>query len=102
MFGDGSGGMGFVVVSELCRVSMGIVTGMGVSLGLTVPTIMGRGTLAQQERWLPRLANAYWTGAAAASTEYRTTCRSWRESYHVLGWWRRERWSRPGPRVNWS
>ena len=45
MFGDGSGGMGFVVVSELCRVSMGIVTGMGVSLGLTVPTIMGRGTL---------------------------------------------------------
>ncbi len=40
MFGDGAGGgMGFVVVSELCRVSMGVVTGMGVSLGLTVPTI---------------------------------------------------------------
>ena len=37
MFGAGSGSMGFVVVSELCRVSMGIVTGMGVSLGLTVP-----------------------------------------------------------------
>ena len=36
-----------------CR--MGVVTGMGVSLGLTVPTIMGRGTLAQQERWLPDL-----------------------------------------------
>ena len=54
--GDGaSAGMGFVVVSELCRVSMGVVTGMGVSLGLTVPTIMGRGTLAQQERWLPDL-----------------------------------------------
>ena len=42
MFGDGAGGMGFVVVSELCRVSMGIVTGMGVSLGLTVPTIRPR------------------------------------------------------------
>src|SRR6478672_760209 len=55
MFGDGAGSMGFVVVSELCRVSMGVVTGMGVSLGLTVPTIMGRGTLAQQERWLPDL-----------------------------------------------
>lgn len=43
MFGGGGApGMGgFVVVSELCRVSMGVVTGMGVSLGgLTVPTIM--------------------------------------------------------------
>ena len=32
--GDGAqAGMGFVVVSELCRVCMGVVTGMGVSLG---------------------------------------------------------------------
>jgi alkylation response protein AidB-like acyl-CoA dehydrogenase len=65
MFGEGSGGMGFVVVSELCRVSMGIVTGMGVSLGLTVPTIMGRGTLAQQERWLPDLVTYDKIGAWA-------------------------------------
>ncbi len=65
MFGDGSGGMGFVVVSELCRVSMGIVTGMGVSLGLTVPTIMGRGTFAQQERWLPDLVTYDKVGAWA-------------------------------------
>src|SRR6476620_440090 len=65
MFGEGSGGMGFVVVSELCRVSMGIVTGMGVSLGLTVPTIMGRGTLAQQERWLPDLVTYEKVGAWA-------------------------------------
>ena len=57
--------MGFVVVSELCRVSMGIVTGMGVSLGLTVPTIMGRGTLAQQERWLPDLVTYDKIGAWA-------------------------------------
>ncbi|MCH9669074.1 MAG: acyl-CoA/acyl-ACP dehydrogenase [Actinomycetia bacterium] len=64
MFG-GSGGMGFVVVSELCRVSMGVVTGMGVSLGLTVPTIMGRGTLAQQERWLPDLVTYDKVGAWA-------------------------------------
>ena len=44
MFGGGGAqaGMGFVVVSELCRVCMGVVTGMGVSLGLTVPTIAGR------------------------------------------------------------
>ena len=65
MFGDGAGGMGFVVVSELCRVCMGVVTGMGVSLGLTVPTIMGRGTLAQQERWLPDLVTYDRIGAWA-------------------------------------
>jgi alkylation response protein AidB-like acyl-CoA dehydrogenase len=65
MFGSGSGGMGFVVVSELCRVSMGIVTGMGVSLGLTVPTIQSRGTLAQQERWLPDLVTYDKIGAWA-------------------------------------
>ena len=44
---------------------MGIVTGMGVSLGLTVPTIMGRGTLAQQERWLPDLVTYDKIGAWA-------------------------------------
>lgn len=65
MFGDGGSGMGFVVVSELCRVCMGVVTGMGVSLGLTVPTIMSRGTLAQQERWLPGLVTYEKVGAWA-------------------------------------
>ncbi len=67
MFGGGAGqaGMSFVVVSELCRVSMGVVTGMGVSLGLTVPTIASRGTLAQQERWLPGLVTYDKVGAWA-------------------------------------
>src|SRR3954462_1223752 len=67
MFGGGSeqAGMGFVLVSELCRVSMGVVTGMGVSLGLTVPTIASRGTLAQQERWLPGLVTYEKVGAWA-------------------------------------
>ncbi len=67
MFGGdgGQAGMGFVVVSELCRVCMGVVTGMGVSLGLTVPTIAGRGTLAQQERWLPGLVTYEKVGAWA-------------------------------------
>ncbi|CAJ1582423.1 acyl-CoA dehydrogenase family protein [[Mycobacterium] wendilense] len=67
MFGDsgGSAGMGFMLISELCRVSMGIVTGMGVSLGLTVPTIASRGTLAQQERWLPGLVTYEKIGAWA-------------------------------------
>ncbi|MGH3676316.1 MAG: acyl-CoA dehydrogenase family protein [Mycobacterium sp.] len=67
MFGGDAAqaGMGFVVVSELCRVCMGVVTGMGVSLGLTVPTIAGRGTLAQQERWLPGLVTYEKVGAWA-------------------------------------
>jgi alkylation response protein AidB-like acyl-CoA dehydrogenase len=67
MFGGGGdqAGMGFVVVSELCRVSMGLVTGMGVSLGLTVSTIAARGTLAQQERWLPGLVTYEKIGAWA-------------------------------------
>jgi alkylation response protein AidB-like acyl-CoA dehydrogenase len=67
MFGGGSeqASMGFMVVSELCRVNMGVVTGMGVSLGLTVPTIASRGTLAQQERWLPGLVTYEKVGAWA-------------------------------------
>lgn len=63
--GADQAGMGFVLISELCRVSMGVVTGMGVSLGLTVPTIAGRGTLAQQERWLPDLVTYDKVGAWA-------------------------------------
>jgi alkylation response protein AidB-like acyl-CoA dehydrogenase len=67
MFGGGpdQAGMGFVLISELCRVSMGLVTGMGVSLGLTIPTIQSRGTLAQQERWLPGLVTYEKIGAWA-------------------------------------
>lgn len=67
MFGGGpdQAGMSFVLISELCRVSMGLVTGMGVSLGLTVPTIQSRGTLAQQERWLPGLVTYEKIGAWA-------------------------------------
>lgn len=65
MFGGEAGGMGFVVISELCGVCMGVVVGMGVSLGLTVPTIMSRGTLAQQERWLPDLVTYEKVGAWA-------------------------------------
>jgi len=67
MFGGGGAqaGMGFVLISELCRVSMGLVTGVGVSLGLTVPTIASRGALAQQERWLPELVTYEKIGAWA-------------------------------------
>ncbi|MFC9892295.1 acyl-CoA dehydrogenase family protein [Nocardia sp. NPDC127579] len=41
-----------VLVGELSGVCMGLVTAMGVSIGLGATTILSRGTLAQQERWL--------------------------------------------------
>ncbi len=59
-----SGGMGdlggqismaAVLVSELAGVSIGLLSTLGVSLGLGAATIASRGTLAQKERWLPEL-----------------------------------------------
>ncbi|WP_067561946.1 acyl-CoA dehydrogenase family protein [Nocardia acidivorans] len=41
-----------VLISELSGVCMGIVSALGVSIGLGATTIMSRGTLAQKERWL--------------------------------------------------
>ncbi|WP_409426496.1 acyl-CoA dehydrogenase family protein [Mycobacterium sp. SMC-11] len=56
-FGDlgAQASMGLILVSELAGVSLGLVAAVGVSLGLGAATIMSRGTLAQQERWLPEL-----------------------------------------------
>ncbi|MCV7028812.1 acyl-CoA dehydrogenase family protein [Mycobacterium sherrisii] len=56
-----SGGMGVqgstiaVLVSEIARVSIGLLSTASVSLGLGAATIASRGTLAQKERWLPEL-----------------------------------------------
>ncbi len=47
--------MAAIVVAELAGVSLGAVAALGVSIGLGAATIMQRGTLAQKERWLPRL-----------------------------------------------
>ncbi len=47
--------MAAVLVSELAGVSIGLLSTIGVSLGLGAATIMSRGTLAQKERWLPGL-----------------------------------------------
>jgi alkylation response protein AidB-like acyl-CoA dehydrogenase len=44
-----------VLVSEIARVSIGLLSTVSVSLGLGAATIMSRGTLAQKERWLPDL-----------------------------------------------
>lgn len=45
-----------VMTSELSAVSMGLVSALGVSMGLGASTITSRGTLAQKERWLPGIA----------------------------------------------
>ncbi len=51
----GAESMAAVVISELAAVSLGTVASMGVSLGLGAGTIAAKGTLAQKERWLPKL-----------------------------------------------
>ena len=38
-------------IIELCRYCPGMVTAMGVSVGLTAAAIMSRGTIPQKERW---------------------------------------------------
>jgi alkylation response protein AidB-like acyl-CoA dehydrogenase len=47
--------MAAVMVAELSGVSIGLLSTVGVSLGLGAATILSRGTLAQKERWLPDL-----------------------------------------------
>ncbi|OBI63659.1 acyl-CoA dehydrogenase [Mycolicibacterium fortuitum] len=56
-FGDLAGqvSMAAVLVSEIAGVSIGLLSTIGVSIGLGAATIMSRGTLAQKERWLPEL-----------------------------------------------
>ena len=54
-FGGDQGSMVAVLVSEVARVSIGLLSTASVSLGLGAMTIMSRGTLAQKERWLPDL-----------------------------------------------
>ena len=57
--GDGSGesaGLQLIPIIELCRYCPGMVTAMGVSVGLTAAAILSKGTAAQKERWaLPLL-----------------------------------------------
>lgn len=50
---SGRDSMMAVVISELAGACMGLVSALGVSLGLGATTIASRGTLAQKERWLP-------------------------------------------------
>ena len=49
--GGGGAAMTLIPIIEICRHSPGMVTAMGVSMGLTSAAIMSRGTIAQKERW---------------------------------------------------
>ena len=49
--GGRDAGMSTIPTIELCRVCPGMVTAMGVSMGLTSAAIMSKGTIAQKERW---------------------------------------------------
>jgi acyl-CoA dehydrogenase len=53
MLGGGSGAeaLSMIAITEICRVSPGIVGALGVSLGLAAGTIMARGSVEQRERW---------------------------------------------------
>src|SRR6478752_1292693 len=46
-----AGGFMMIAIIELCRVCPGLVTAMGVSMGLTAAAINAKGTIAQKERW---------------------------------------------------
>ncbi|HTK16172.1 MAG TPA: acyl-CoA dehydrogenase family protein [Acidimicrobiia bacterium] len=45
------GGFTMLPIIELCKCSPGMVTAMGVSVGLTAAAIMSKGTTAQKKRW---------------------------------------------------
>jgi alkylation response protein AidB-like acyl-CoA dehydrogenase len=51
-FGGAQQSLMAVLIGELSGVCMGLVSAMGVSIGLGATTIASRGTLAQKERWL--------------------------------------------------
>jgi alkylation response protein AidB-like acyl-CoA dehydrogenase len=43
--------MQLIPIIELCRHCPGMVTALGVSVGLTAAAVMGKGTIEQKERW---------------------------------------------------
>lgn len=65
---DGDGGassLTLIPIIELCRVSPGMVTAMGVSMGLTSAAINSKATIRQKERWVPDLLTMDKVGAWA-------------------------------------
>ena len=63
--GGGDQSLTLIPIIELCRYCPGMVTAMGVSMGLTSAAINSRGTIAQKERWVPELLTMEKIGAWA-------------------------------------
>jgi hypothetical protein len=63
--GSSADAMGLIATLELSKVSMGLVSAMGVSVGLAAGTIMSRGSIEQKERWVPDLVSFGKVGAWA-------------------------------------
>ncbi|MBI2168155.1 MAG: acyl-CoA dehydrogenase family protein [Actinobacteria bacterium] len=63
--GAGAGMMAIVPIIELCKCSPGMVTAMGVSVGLTAAAINAKGTIRQKERYVPDLLSLDKIGAWA-------------------------------------
>lgn len=59
--------MRMIPTIELCKHAQGLVTAMGVSMGLAGGAIMGKGTVAQKERWALPLLTLEKVGAWAIS-----------------------------------
>jgi acyl-CoA dehydrogenase len=57
--------MRILPIAELCRYSPGMVTALGVSVGLTASAILKKGTIAQKERFVPPLLTLEKIGAWA-------------------------------------
>jgi alkylation response protein AidB-like acyl-CoA dehydrogenase len=57
--------MSMIPVIELCRYCPGLVTAMGVSMGLTAQAILAKGTLEQKQRWALELLTLEKIGAWA-------------------------------------
>jgi hypothetical protein len=101
----GGGGAGFTLISiiELCKVSPGLVTSLGVSTGLAGGTIMKLGTPEQMERFALNLLTLEKVGAWAITEPdsgsdalggMRTTARKDGDSYVVNG---QKTWITNGP-----
>jgi len=63
--GGGDASLTLIPIVELCHYCPGMVTAMGVSMGLTSAAINSRGTIAQKERWVPDLLTMDKIGAWA-------------------------------------
>ncbi len=101
----GGGGAGFTLISiiELCKVSPGLVTSLGVSTGLAGGTIMKLGTAEQMERFALDLLTLEKVGAWAITEPdsgsdalggMRTTARKDGDSYVLNG---QKTWITNGP-----